>query len=112
MVDPLAMNLDELRMTLAPLVRKHAVFDGWSDAAVAAAAAELGVPADRARLAFKHGPRQMIDAWFDAVDRAMLVAFPPERIEAMKIRDRIRELILFRAAQAALAMLALKERFA
>jgi ubiquinone biosynthesis protein COQ9 len=96
MVEPLEMNLDELRMTLAPLVPKHAVFDGWSDVALAAAAAELGVPADRARLAFKEGPVQMIDAWFDAVDRAMLVAFPPERIEAMKIRERIRELVLFR----------------
>ncbi len=118
MVDPLEMNLDELRMTLAPLVPKHAVFDGWSDAAVAAAAAELGVPADRARLTFKDGPVQMIDAWFDAVDRAMLLAFPPERIAGMKIRDRIRELILFRfelilpqreALRRALAILALPQ---
>ncbi len=95
-IPPLEMNLDELRMTLAPLVPKHAVFDGWSDAATAAAAAEIGVPAERARLAFKQGPVQMIDAWFDAVDRAMLLAFPPEKIESMKIRARIRELVLFR----------------
>ena len=117
-IPPLEMNLDELRMTLAPLVPKHAVFDGWSDAAVAAAAAELGVPADRARLTFKDGPVQMIDAWFDAVDRAMLLAFPPERIAGMKIRDRIRELILFRfelilpqreALRRALAILALPQ---
>jgi ubiquinone biosynthesis protein COQ9 len=38
----------------------------------------------------------MIDAWFDAIDKAMLDAFPPERIDAMKVRDRIRELILYR----------------
>jgi ubiquinone biosynthesis protein COQ9 len=120
-MDPLEMNLDELRMTLAPLVPKHAAFDGWSEAAVAAAAAELGVPADRARLAFKEGPAQMIDAWFDAVDRAMLLAFPPERIEAMKIRERIRELILFRfelilpqreALRRALAILAMPQNLA
>jgi len=60
----------------------------------------------------------MIDAWFDAVDKAMLAAFPPERIDAMKIRDRIRELILFRfeamradreALRRALAILALPQ---
>ena len=120
-IPPLEMNLDELRMTLAPLVPKHAVFDGWSDAAVAAAAAELGVPADRARLAFKVGPMAMIDAWFDAVDRAMLVAFPPEKIESMKIRERIRALILFRlelvqpqreALRRALAILAMPQNLA
>jgi len=38
----------------------------------------------------------MIDAWFDWVDREMLAAFPPERIASMKIRERIRELVLFR----------------
>lgn len=96
MVDPLEMNLDELRMTLAPLVPKHAVFDGWSQAALAAAAAELGVPAERARLAFKRGPVQMIDAWFDAVDRAMLLAYPPDQVAPMKVRERIRTLVLFR----------------
>ena len=38
----------------------------------------------------------MIDAWFDAIDKAMLAAFPPERIAALKVRERIRDLILFR----------------
>jgi len=74
----------------------HAAFDGWCNAALAMAAAELGVPAERARLAFPGGQAQMIDAWFDATDKAMLLAFPPERIAAMKIRERIRELVLFR----------------
>jgi ubiquinone biosynthesis protein COQ9 len=60
------------------------------------AAADLGVPAARARLAFRGGQVEMIDAWFDAIDKAMLDAFPPERIAAMKMRERIRELILFR----------------
>ena len=118
MVEPAEMNLDELRAALAPVLPGHAAFDGWSNAAIAMAAAELGVPADRARLAFPQGQVQMIDAWFDAVDKAMLAAFPPERIDAMKIRDRIRELILFRfeamradreALRRALAILALPQ---
>ena len=93
---PDEMNLDELRAALAPPLARHAVFDGWSEAALANAAAELGVPADRARLAFPGGKPAMIDAWFDSIDAAMLAAFPPQRIAAMKIRERIRELVMFR----------------
>ena len=96
MVEPAEMNLDELRAALAPLLPGHAAFDGWSGEAVAMAAGYLGVPAERARLAFRGGQVEMIDAWFDAIDKAMLDAFPPERIAAMKMRERIRELILFR----------------
>ncbi len=96
MIQPIDMTLDELRDALAPRLAANAAFDGWSEAAVAMAAAELGVPADRARLAFPNGPMQMIDAWFDAIDRGMLAAFPSERIAALKVRERIRELVLFR----------------
>ncbi|HEX8366060.1 MAG TPA: COQ9 family protein [Allosphingosinicella sp.] len=96
MVEPAEMTLDELRIALGPLIPAHAAFDGWSDEALAMAARELGVPAPRARIAFPAGAVQMIDAWFDSIDLAMLEAFPPERIAAMKIRERIRELVLFR----------------
>ena len=96
MIAPADMNLDELRAELAPRLGAHAAFDGWTERAIAMAAGELGVPADRARLAFPGGAIEMIDAWFDALDKAMLAAFPPERIAATKVRDRIRELILFR----------------
>ncbi|HEX8402397.1 MAG TPA: COQ9 family protein [Allosphingosinicella sp.] len=93
---PAEMTLDELRAALAPLLPAHAAFDGWSEAALAMAAGELGVPAERARLCFPDGPVQMIDAWFDAVDIAMARAYPLERIETLKIRERIRDLVLFR----------------
>jgi ubiquinone biosynthesis protein COQ9 len=114
--EPLAMNLDELRDALAPLIPAHAAFDGWGEKALAAAAAALGIPAGRARLAYPQGAAQMVDAWFDWIDRAMLEAFPPETVAAMKIRDRIRALLLFRfqalaphreALRRALALLAL-----
>ena len=96
MIEPNEMNLDELRGALAPLIPAHAVFDGWSDKALAMAASELGIPEGRARLAFPGGPLQMIDAWFDAIDIAMARAWPLERISALKIRDRIRDLVLYR----------------
>ncbi len=98
MIDPNEMTLDELRAALAPLIPGNAVFDGWSDKALDVAASELGVPADRARLCFPGGPLEMIDAWFDAIDLAMARAFPLERIDKMKIRERIRELVLHRIA--------------
>lgn len=95
MIEPNEMTLDELRAALAPLIPANAVFDGWSDKAVGMAADTLGVPRDRAALAFD-GPVAMIDAWFDAIDVAMAKAFPPERIAKMKIRERIRSLVMFR----------------
>ncbi len=95
-VAPADMTLDELRAALAPLIPANAVFDGWSDDALAMAAGQLGVPADRARLCFPDGPVQMIDSWFDAIDIQMAHAFPLERIAAMKVRQRIRDLVLYR----------------
>lgn len=121
MIPPQEMTLDELKEAIAPLLGSHAAFDGWSEAALAMAAGELGVPADRARIAFPGGAVEMIDAWFDWVDRAMLEAFPPERIAAMKVRDRIGGLLLFRfqtlklyreALRRALAMLAMPQNAA
>ncbi|MFL6862252.1 MAG: COQ9 family protein [Allosphingosinicella sp.] len=93
---PTDMILDELKLALAPHLAPNAVFDGWGDKALAMAAAELGVPAPRARLCFPGGGAEMIDAWFDSIDRAMAEAFPLERIEAMKVRDRINALVMFR----------------
>jgi ubiquinone biosynthesis protein COQ9 len=93
---PQDMTLDELRVALAPRIAPNAAFDGWSDKALAMAAAEVGVPAPRARLCFPNGAPGMIDAWFDSLDRDMAAAFPLERIEAMKIRDRIGGLVMHR----------------
>jgi ubiquinone biosynthesis protein COQ9 len=95
-IPPQEMTLDELKEALAPLLGSHAAFDGWSNRALAMAAQELGVPAERARIAFPGGAVEMIDAWFDSIDRRMLDAFTPERIAAMKVRDRIGNLLLFR----------------
>jgi ubiquinone biosynthesis protein COQ9 len=120
-IAPNEMTLDELRMALGPLIPGNAVFDGWGDKALAMAAAELGVPAPRARLAFPGGATDMIDAWFDAIDRGMATAFPLEKIESMKIRERIGGLVMYRlevinphkeALRRALAILALPQNLA
>jgi len=120
-MDAKDMTLDELRVVLTPLVAENAVFDGWTDAALALSAQTLGVSAGVARLAFPGGAVDMIDAWYAATDAAMAAPFPPERIAALKIRDRIRALVLFRlehmapvreAARRALAVLAMPQNLA
>jgi len=96
MTDFTDMTLDELRLALAPEVASSAIFDGWSDMAVVAAAEMTGVDGDVAKLAYPGGAMDMISAWIESVDAQMAAAFPQERIETMKIRERIRELVAFR----------------
>ncbi|ATE62991.1 COQ9 family protein [Rhizorhabdus dicambivorans] len=96
MIDPADMTLDELRDALAERLPANAVFDGWADAALAATAAGLGVPADRAALCFPGGTIDMIDAWFAAIDRTMTAELAARDLAAMKIRDRIRTALLIR----------------
>ncbi|EQA99089.1 ubiquinone biosynthesis protein COQ9 [Sphingobium wenxiniae] len=92
------MTLDEVRCALAPLLPRHAAFDGWKPEAVAMAAAEKGVDADIAGLAFADGPMDMIDAWFASIDARMMEALPSSSLAAMSIRARITALVETRLA--------------
>jgi ubiquinone biosynthesis protein COQ9 len=93
MMDLADATLDELRQALAPAVASNAAFDGWSDAALHAAADAHNVDHDVARLAFPGGAVAMIDAWFGSIDHAMAAHFTPEALAAMKIRQRITALV-------------------
>ena len=95
MVQPLPADptLDEIRGALAPLIADTAAFDGFSQAALTDAAQRLGVDADVARLAFPGGGRDMIDAWFAAIDAAMADRWPAEALATLKIRERITTLV-------------------
>jgi ubiquinone biosynthesis protein COQ9 len=110
------MTLDEVRAALAPILPRHAAFDGWRAEAVTMAAQQCGIDADIARLAFPGGAMDMIDAWFSSIDQRMLAALPPEKLAALPIRQRITALVearltllardreALRRAQAILAM--------
>lgn len=100
-IPPNEMTLDELREALGRVLPAHAAFDGWTHAALDAAAAELGVAADRARLAFSGGATEMIQAWIATADADMTKAAQVQGIGEMKIRDRIRLAIWTRFQQAA-----------
>ena len=54
----------------------------------------------------------MIDAYIAAVDTAMAAEFPPEKIAAMKVRDRIRAQLWFRIETMAPAREALRSALA
>lgn len=113
-----ATPLERIRRQLALVVGENAAFDGWTDTAVEAAAAATGVEPAQARLAMPKNATGLIDQYTQAVDRALADAFPPERIAAMKIRARIRELVWERlriqapareAVRRALAILAMPQ---
>ena len=91
-----AASLDDLRRQLAPAIADAAVFDGWSDVAVAAAAEQEGVDPAVAAFAFSGGAMAMIAAWIAACDEAMASAWPAEKLGQLKVRERIRTLVQFR----------------
>lgn len=90
------MTLEEVRIALAPDIAASAIFDGWNETALLAAADMTGCDPDIAKLAFKGGPMEMIEAWITSVDIAMEQAWPPEKLAELKIRERIRTLVAFR----------------
>ena len=110
--------LHALRLRLALAVGENAVFDGWTETAVESAAGQLGIDPAQARLAFPKDPAQMVAAWIEGVDAALVERFPPEVVAGMKVRDRIREMVWYRlevtapareASRRALAILAMPQ---
>ena len=87
------LTLDEIRALLAPVLPRHAAFDGWKAQAVVMAASDEGVDPDIARLAFADGAVDMIDAWFASIDARMIDALPPQALAALSIRRRIIALV-------------------
>lgn len=115
---PQASPLAELREKLALAVGENAVFDGWSPAAVEAAASQLGIDPAQARLAMPKSRTGLIETYIDGVDRALAQALPPQKLSALKIRERIRTLVWTRleimgpareAVRRALAILAMPQ---
>src|SRR3546814_19565346 len=86
---PADPTLDEIRAALAPLIAASAAFDGFGDAALADAATRAGVDPDVARLAFPGGPRDMVDAWFAAIQAEIQARCPSAPIPTLNLRPRV-----------------------
>jgi ubiquinone biosynthesis protein COQ9 len=113
--------LERIRRQLALSIGENAVFDGWTPAAVDAAADATGVDRAQARLACPKDAVGLIDLYGQAVDGELEEAFPSERVASMKIRARIRELLWARlqlqapareSIRRALAILAMPQNLA
>ena len=116
--DPQPSYLAELRGKLALAVGENAVFDGWTRQAVDTSAEQLGIDSAQARLAMPKRQADMIDVYIQGVDRALEAHFTAERLEGLKIRNKIRGLVWQRlvimapareAVRKALAILAMPQ---
>src|SRR6478735_7799905 len=85
--------LQEIRDKLALSIGENAVFDGWNQAAVDSAAAQSGIDQAQARLAVPKDQSGKIDLYIRAVDRELEAWFTPERLQDLKIREKIRGLV-------------------
>ena len=85
--------LEQIRERLALAIGENAVFDGWTQAAVDAAAGSAGVHLDQARLAVPKDQAGKIDLYIRGVDRALADWFTPQRLERLKIREKIRSIV-------------------
>jgi len=110
--------LEKLRRQLALAVGENAVFDGWTAKAVDSAAAQLGIDPVKARLAMPKGQAAMLDLYIQEVDRALNAWATPERLQGLKIREKIRAIVWRRleimapareAVRRALAILAMPQ---
>ena len=85
--------LELIRRQLALAVGENAVFDGWTTAAVDAAAAQLGIDQAQARLAMPKDQVGKVETYIEAVDRALEDWFTPEQLQGLKIREKIRTIV-------------------
>ena len=85
--------LEQIRRRMALPVGENAVFDGWTRAAVDTAADQLGVERAQARLAVPKDQAGKIDLYIRGVDRTLQEWFTPERLENLKIREKIRTIV-------------------
>ena len=92
------MSDQDIRTEMLEAAKMHVPFDGWSDAALAAAARDAGVDIALARAVFPRGGVDLALAYHEAGDRAMLDRLEAEAdtLAAMRFRDRIAAAVRFR----------------
>jgi len=94
-----ALSEDETRNRLLVAALPHVPFDGWSEKALAAAAAELEIDAEEARHAFPGGPVALVTYHAAYADRRMEEALNEADLAEMRVRERIAHTVRLRLEQ-------------
>jgi len=87
---------DELRESLLDAALEHVPFDGWSDVTLRRAADDIDVDHGIVDLAFPKGPVEMIDLYARHCDVEMLEGSKKLKLDKLKIREKITELVKLR----------------
>lgn len=86
----------DLKAQLLMAALPHVPFDGWSDAALRAAAADAGLAEGLARMHFPRGGVDLALAYHGQGDAAMAEALAATDLSALRFRDRIAKAVLLR----------------
>lgn len=107
---------EDLREPLLIAALAHVPFEGWSDRVLTLAAQDLDIESGLAHLAFPKGASEMIEMLSEQQNQKMIEACTDEKLQALKIREKITLLVRSRieaeqdireAARAAVTYLAL-----
>jgi len=82
-------DIDALRRRLLVATLPHVPFDGWSEAAMRAGAADAGLDMAVAMNAFPGGPLEILELFSIEADRAMLERLERCDLARMRVRDRV-----------------------
>lgn len=118
-MDPRFEHLDELRRRLLAAALERAPHEGWTDALLARAEADAGLPGGTAELVCPKGVLDLLDFWALEADDAAANALAALDLSSLKIRQKVRAGVLARlggvgalhreAARRAMARLALPD---
>jgi len=84
-----AENRLQQRNRLLEAILPHVAFDGWTDAALQAGAADAGLEAVEVDRFFPGGAREIAAYFSDWADQQMLEALSSQEIDGLKLRERV-----------------------
>ncbi len=82
-------HLDKIREALLPALLEGVTFSGWTEAALAAAAREVGIDPGAVELALPNGVIDMITYWSLRCDKIMQERFEKADTAAMRVREKV-----------------------
>ena len=97
-----APQISKEKQQLLEAILPHVPFDGWTDAAWAAALADLDLTEAEGRMIAPRGAVDLAVAYHQAGDAAMLSRAAAEDLSALRYSERVARLIRLRLDEAAI----------